>query len=117
MAHALGRTDGSPGRWPMPARGDNQRVAGVEVPTPGGGGGGGRARRPAAAARAKLRSVASAAARRDAAANATRVAAGGGGGGTRAPPAGGRKGLLLPLSGRDRRHVVQVRQHRLGLGA
>ena len=120
VAHALGRTDGTAGRWPTPTRGDNQREAGVEAPTPGGGGG--RARRPAAAARAKLRSVASrsAAARRDTASNATRVdggGGGGGGGGTRAPPAGGRKGLRPPLTGRDRRHVVQVRQHRLGLGA
>ena len=120
VAHALGRTDGTPGRWPTPTRGDNQREAAAEVPTPGGGGGRARrpAGRPAAAARAKLRSVASAAARRDTASNATRVdGGGGGGGGTRAPPAGGRKGLLLPLTGRDRRHVVQVRQHRLGLGA
>ena len=34
--------------------------------------------------------------------------------GLHAPRAGGRKGLLLPARGRERRHVDQARQHRLG---
>ena len=40
--------------------------------------------------------------------------AAGGGGGAHTPRAGGRKGLLLPARGRERRHVDQARQHRLG---
>ena len=117
-AHAPGRRGGTPGRSRTPARGDNRRKGGHSAPAPVIGGGG-RGRRPAGrgSARAKLRPVASAAARRDAAANATRGitrGAAGGGGGAHAPRAGGRKGLLLPARGRERRHVDQARQHRLG---
>ena len=135
-AHALGRTDGAPGRWPMPAWGDNQR-GGASVPTPSGGGG--RARRPAGSARgrAKLRSVRRVGRRRRGAARRPTPRGWVHGGGwwwrrRHACPSSGRPSgptYFYPsqpslthsqtrsLAATTGMLVVEVRQHRLGLPA